>query len=833
MPVIKISDLNNAKVDTDHIADVATSTAPTATDRMGNVKRTVKGAIDYIVSVGEAAMAPVAAAAAAAITSVQNATAAAIASTQSAANTAITTVQNATTATITATQTTANAAISAIRALVAAEGYQVPTAYAAGIALTQPNQTVSYGGNAYAPIESELPFTTSGTFESGKFRLIQGVSGADLASPFGGEMVGTTGGTVQAALDGRVKRGDLSEAVDQEKGAALVGYRRTDVATSLRRLSAQLPQAPLENVILEPEVYRVVDSFGGRIYATGTGGTFVSDDAGESYSHVVAKSGIGLIPTADGEMLMLNSDRIERSSGWSVNPATATWANVVSLPVQAQSTYFLRWGFDGDGQKFIATCYGNGGAIYRVWISVDAGQTFTVAFDQSTSIPDNPDRSHFHAACYDPWDDRFYFCYGHGAPTGIYYSDDDGTTWTKMVQYSHEFEGVAATFTTMTATDFGIVCGTDLFPNGIYILRRSKNPDSIKLELAGRWDTPRGGLLGFADRGYRDPETGIVYVSFKSDWADVAPVIFACGSHGAEVIYTAALTSGQTRRIQNVVVSKGQLVASLTNPSQTVRGNISDFSAVKNPNRGNVFTSSDTPVGSVAVGPAAIALASASVAIGYNATVDYNIVARDNSVAVGHTSRVIGVNGVAVGRSSRAGIRSVAIGAEATTAAGDTGSQNNAVAVGYQATAPQNYGVALGMQANAVGAGGTSLGALANSAGSATAVGFAANAAGDNSVAVGNGAKAGGLGTIVIGTGNPEALSTYAVAIGIAAKANHVEAVALGRNTQTLRASSVCVGTRDIESTKAGGGIYLKSPNGSLYKVSVNDAGALAVVATA
>ena len=48
MPAITITDLNNAKSDVDHIAAIATSTAPTAIDRIGNVKRTMQGAVDTI-----------------------------------------------------------------------------------------------------------------------------------------------------------------------------------------------------------------------------------------------------------------------------------------------------------------------------------------------------------------------------------------------------------------------------------------------------------------------------------------------------------------------------------------------------------------------------------------------------------------------------------------------------------------------------------------------------------------------------------------------------------------------------------------------------------------
>jgi hypothetical protein len=77
-----------------------------------------------------------------------------------------------------------------------AYGYLPPVAYAAGLIMTLSTQTVSFSGLAYAPILSTLPFTTSGTFEAGKFRLIQGVIAADLAAPGGAVMVhGIASGT--------------------------------------------------------------------------------------------------------------------------------------------------------------------------------------------------------------------------------------------------------------------------------------------------------------------------------------------------------------------------------------------------------------------------------------------------------------------------------------------------------------------------------------------------------------------------------------------------------------------------------------------------------------
>jgi len=45
MPAITITDLENAKLDVDHIAEVATSTGATSTDRLGHVKQTMSGIV--------------------------------------------------------------------------------------------------------------------------------------------------------------------------------------------------------------------------------------------------------------------------------------------------------------------------------------------------------------------------------------------------------------------------------------------------------------------------------------------------------------------------------------------------------------------------------------------------------------------------------------------------------------------------------------------------------------------------------------------------------------------------------------------------------------------
>ena len=80
-------------------------------------------------------------------------------------------------------------------------GYLPPVAYAAGIVMTVGVQQVQYAGVTYAPILDALPFTTSGTFEADKFRVVQGVTRDELAKPAAAETLGARDGSVQTWLD--------------------------------------------------------------------------------------------------------------------------------------------------------------------------------------------------------------------------------------------------------------------------------------------------------------------------------------------------------------------------------------------------------------------------------------------------------------------------------------------------------------------------------------------------------------------------------------------------------------------------------------------------------
>lgn len=114
-------------------------------------------------------------------------------------------------------------------------GYEPPVAYAAGLAMLDASQTVEYLGQVYAPIIADLPFTTSGTFETSSFRLIQGVAGADLLAPGGALMVGydnTSSGlsatTVQGAID-EIESTTLKDSqASLDPGAGKIPVARAD-----------------------------------------------------------------------------------------------------------------------------------------------------------------------------------------------------------------------------------------------------------------------------------------------------------------------------------------------------------------------------------------------------------------------------------------------------------------------------------------------------------------------------------------------------------------------------------------------------------------------------
>jgi lysophospholipase L1-like esterase len=118
-------------------------------------------------------------------------------------------------------------------AVLAGLGYAVPVAFASGLSMTLPTQTVSYGGEVYAPVSSALPFTTTGTFNPAQWRVIQGITWFDLAQSNAAGKVGYGSKTVAGALDEIYSAPNPLEVLSHYDGANMIGHLGGTVESSL------------------------------------------------------------------------------------------------------------------------------------------------------------------------------------------------------------------------------------------------------------------------------------------------------------------------------------------------------------------------------------------------------------------------------------------------------------------------------------------------------------------------------------------------------------------------------------------------------------------------
>lgn len=129
----------------------------------------------------------------------------------------------------------------AAEAVLSGLGYAPPVAYASGIYLTLTTQTVEYNGEVYAPKLSALPFTTGGTFDSTKFRIIQGVIATDLAATGGSALVGAddgASGSLWTTIQGFINR------LTSSFGLSTIGFQQNYAAAV-----AQVAATPLSNIV--------------------------------------------------------------------------------------------------------------------------------------------------------------------------------------------------------------------------------------------------------------------------------------------------------------------------------------------------------------------------------------------------------------------------------------------------------------------------------------------------------------------------------------------------------------------------------------------------------
>lgn len=516
-----------------------------------------------------------------------------------------------------------------------------------------------------------------------------------------------------------------------------------------------------------------------------------------------------ILPCDDNEVLVVSTLLVQRSTGWA--GGSPTWTTVLTNPTTSS---IYPWGADGDGTKFIVVHYAGSaeGSPERAdsrygWISTDGGHTFTAKWDSDAKWGSAINAlTHLHGCAYDSWADRFFISEGHNSVTGIYYSDDDGDTWTKLT-YGDSFDTAPTNApTTITPTDNGIVFGTDDPTNGCAVLRR----DSTTIEKAwSRLGISNSTLLGYAHMGARDPVSGLVYVVYEANTGSALDLpCHICASDGqvADSVWVEPTPGGLWRRI--AIDDQGRVLAWEQRTGQIAKGRVGGIGARPGHLQDTGRVLGGTVTGgrrSVAVGAEATAIGDSSVAVGGGATTTTH-----NGTAVGASASATG-SGQAFGTEAEAQALGLAVGYQANT--------TNGLAVGYAATALNAACTAIGRGARAA----TDAGAAVPDA---TAVGrdAKANSASGNTVAVGNAATASGAsGTAVGETSTASATST--VALGQGSTAAHSGAVALGQGTATTATNQVQIGARHVELTELAADPAAPAENGARWYVRDNGAG--------
>ena len=327
---------------------------------------------------------------------------------------------------------------------------------------------------------------------------------------------------------------------------------------------------------------RFIDYFDGKLWGYRfDGGFYYSTDEGRNWTpHSISWNHTDwgwvqrLVPTNDGEVIAVSEKHIRKSSGW--NTETVTWSENKVTP--NTNCVFPIFGFDGDGTKFIAVEYANGNANWKhsrfVHVSVDSGDTWTNVFDSLARHGEELNNiTHLHAGCYDRWADRFYFSEGHSPAGGLFYSEDNGASWHQAkghrdgVLYSQgivDKVGDTNGPTVIVATDKGLVMGSDNQNNGVFGLIRKDNPQDEVVEWIYQTSYERKGVQMFAQRGWRDPKSGTVYITFRSEWDDVPPIIVAATPTHAKLAYeypTLPVRGGADRFMAIAKTSDNRIVA--------------------------------------------------------------------------------------------------------------------------------------------------------------------------------------------------------------------------------------------------------------------------------
>lgn len=208
---------------------------------------------------------------------------------------------------------------------------------------------------------------------------------------------------------------------------------------------------------------------------------------------------------------------------------------------------------------------------------------------------------------------------------------------------------------------------------------------------------------------------------------------------------------------------------------------------------------------SISIGKSAVAGGAGSIAIG-SGSVSTATGTNPRTIAIGDKASSTGAGSIAIGyNTSVSGVRSIAIGPELTTVAGNnnvligyngnTGGNSNCVAIGFEAVGGASNTTAIGNTAEANGVNSVAIGDAATYATNTVAVGIGIQASGDESIAIGTSHNTSNANSVAIGR-RGDCIGEGSISIGSFTSVNGTNAIGLGANVTTTGNNSINIGNR-------------------------------------
>lgn len=491
---------------------------------------------------------------------------------------------------------------------------------------------------------------------------------------------------------------------------------------------------------------------------------------------------VHLLKMNDGEVILITSSQIYKSSGW----GTGAVAWNLKVTNSGGTAAFLGFSTAGtNGVKMIVGEYATGGPdagwsnSQKAWATTDGGENWTVIYDQVARYGANTAAdTHIHGCAYDAEQDIFLLSEGHTSVMGIYWTPADlgGIAWTRIEKGQFGAVRVEGQPTNVVPAPFGIVCASDAPDQGLWRIERGETAGEMRVEPLYEWPAGRGGTLGYGQCHFVDPLTGVVYLGFRHNHVPNSRnplAIFASNGGAADIVWqgddATIPSAGQANDIIQIVVTPWRTVIGRTAATSEVGSKLITGKIV-NAGRRNADT------GKVLGGTVKTATgAQRSVAIGTG-----SLAAADAATAVGATAQATGANSVAVGKIAIvSGTNSVAIGSDAQALG------NSAFVGGYNSRA--------GGSSIVLGAG-RDLSALT----SVISIGATQNITQSGVVAVGQSVTLTGAGSVVVGS-SAQSSGTFGLALGNSANCAHVSGIALGQASATTANHQLAIGPRHLK----------------------------------